>query len=75
MGSVPVRGLTFVQSNTQVDFTASERRDCRFDVYIEAFKLIGSILSTHGRFSERCRKGVEFHGTQTLSVRRKRLVG
>jgi hypothetical protein len=49
-----VRGLTFVQSNTQVDFTSSERRDSRFDVYIEAFKLIESILSTHGRFDERC---------------------
>jgi hypothetical protein len=49
-----VRGLTFVQSNTQVDFTSSERRDSRFDVYIAAFKLIGSILNTHGRFGERC---------------------
>jgi hypothetical protein len=40
------------QSNTQVDFSASERRDSRFSVYIEAFKLIGSIYSTHGRFDE-----------------------
>jgi len=34
MGRVPVRGLTLVQSNTQFDFTSSERRDSRFDVYI-----------------------------------------
>jgi hypothetical protein len=29
-------------------------RDSRFNVYIAAFKLIESILSTHGRFGERC---------------------
>jgi hypothetical protein len=40
------------QSNTQVDFVGSERRDSRFSVYIEAFKPIGSIYSTHGRFDE-----------------------
>ncbi len=40
------------QANTRVDFSAGERRDSRFSVYIEAFKLIGSIYSTHGRFDE-----------------------
>jgi hypothetical protein len=59
-----VRGLRFVQSNTQVDFTSGERRDSRFDVYIEAFKLVESILSTHGRFGERCSKALNSTGRQ-----------
>jgi hypothetical protein len=62
------------QSNTQVDFCSSERRDSRFSVYIEVFKLIGSIYSTHGRFDEALLDVVEIHGTQTLSVPRKLLL-
>jgi hypothetical protein len=64
MGRLPVRGLTFVQSNTQVDFTSSERRDSRFDVYIGAFKLVESILSTHGRFGEGCSMALNSTGRQ-----------
>ena len=56
-------------SNTQVDFCLSKRPDSRFNLWVEALNLIGSILSTHGRFEEALRETIDFHGTQTLSVR------
>jgi len=57
------------QSNTQVDFTSSERRDSRFSYHIEAFKLIGSILSTHGRFDAVLLDGVATTGRKPSASR------
>jgi hypothetical protein len=57
-----------VNSNTQVDFRP-ERLRSRRNVRIAALNLNGSTSSTHGRFNEALRDGVDFGRTQTLSVR------
>ncbi len=62
---------TFVNSNTQVDFSTSYDINSHFNVYFEALNLNDSTFSTHGRFKEQLLDAVDFGRTFTLGVHAK----
>ena len=62
---------TFVNSNTQIDFSTSYEFAPNFDVYFEALNLNASTFSTHGRFPEQVLDVVDFGRRFTLGVHMK----
>ena len=62
---------TFVNSNTQVDFSTSYDFLTHYGVYFEALNLNDSTYSTHGRFKEQVLDVIDFGRRYTLGVRAK----
>lgn len=60
---------TFVNANTQIDFTTSYDFDERFSVYFEGLNLNESTFSTHGRFDDQILDVVDFGRRFTLGAR------
>lgn len=60
---------TFVNANTQIDFSTSYDFDSRFSVYFSALNLNGATYSTHGRFSEQLLDMVDYGRRFTLGLR------
>lgn len=59
---------TFVNKNTQVDFSTSYDVNQHLSVYFEGLNLNNSTFSTHGRFSEQLLDAVDFGRRFTLGV-------
>ncbi|WP_165190376.1 TonB-dependent receptor [Caulobacter soli] len=59
---------TFVDSNTQVDFSTSYDVNPNISVYFEALNLNNSTYSTHGRFSEQLLDVIDFGRRLTFGV-------
>jgi iron complex outermembrane receptor protein len=59
---------TFVNANTQVDFSTSYDINSHMDVYFEALNINNSTYSTHGRFSDQLLDAVKFGPTLTFGV-------
>ena len=62
---------TFVNANTQIDFSTSYDFNAHWGVYFEALNLNDSTYSTHGRFKEQVLDVISFGRTYTLGVRAK----
>jgi len=59
---------TFVNANTQVDFSSSYDVNKHLNVYFEALNLNNSTYSTHGRFKEQLLDVVKFGRSFTFGV-------
>ncbi len=59
---------TFIDKNTQVDFSTSYDINPNFSVFFEALNLNNSTYSTHGRFDEQLLDVVDFGRKFTLGV-------
>jgi len=59
---------TFVNANTQVDFSTSYDINKHLNVYFEALNLNNSTYSTHGRYKEQLLDVVKFGRSFTLGV-------
>ena len=57
---------TFVNSNTEVDFSTSYDINRNFDVYFEGQNINNSTYSTHGRFKEELLDAISFGPRYTL---------
>ncbi|WP_420381014.1 TonB-dependent receptor [Novosphingobium sp.] len=62
---------TFVNANTQVDFSTSYDVNKHLNVYFEALNLNNSTYSTHGRFKEQVLDVVKFGRSFTFGVHMK----
>ncbi len=62
---------TFVNANTQVDFSTSYDVNKHLNVYFEALNLNNSTYSTHGRFKEQLLDVVKFGRSFTFGVHMK----
>ena len=62
---------TFVNANTQVDFSTSYDVNKHLNVYFEALNLNNSTYSTHGRFKEQLLDVVKFGRSFTVGVHMK----
>jgi iron complex outermembrane receptor protein len=60
---------TFVNANTQIDFTTSYDFNERLSVYFEGLNLNESTFSTHGRFDDQILDVVDFGRRYTLGAR------
>lgn len=60
---------TFVNANTQIDFSTSYDFSERFSVYFEGLNLNESTFSTHGRFDDQILDVVDFGRRFTLGAR------
>jgi TonB-dependent receptor len=60
---------TFVNSNFQVDMSASYAFGGHYEVYVEGLNINNSTYSTHGRFSEQLLDAVEFGPRVTVGAR------
>jgi len=59
---------TFVNANTQVDFSSSYDINSHMDVYFEALNINDSTYSTHGRYSDQLLDAVKFGPTLTFGI-------
>jgi len=59
---------TFVNANTQVDFSTSYDINSHMDVYFEALNINDSTYSTHGRYSDQLLDAVKFGPTLTFGI-------
>jgi iron complex outermembrane receptor protein len=59
---------TFVNSNTEVDFSTSYDVTKNFDVFVEGQNVNNSTLSTHGRFSEQVLDVFDYGSRYTVGV-------
>ncbi len=59
---------TFVNANTQVDFSSSYDINSHMDVYFEALNINDSTYSTHGRYSDQLLDAIKFGPTLTFGV-------
>jgi outer membrane receptor protein involved in Fe transport len=62
---------TFVNSNFQVDLSASYTVNDHFTIFAEGINVNNSTYSTHGRFSEQLLDVIEFGPRVTFGVRSK----
>jgi TonB-dependent receptor len=62
---------TFVNSNFQVDLSASYTYQGKYTVFLEGLNVNNSTYSTHGRFSEQLLDAVEYGPRFTFGVRAK----
>jgi len=60
---------TYVNSNFQVDMSASYTFNDHFEVFAEGLNLNNSTFSTHGRFEEQLLDAIDFGPRFTFGVR------
>jgi iron complex outermembrane receptor protein len=62
---------TFVNANTQVDFSTSYDINSHLDVFFEALNINNSTYSTHGRFADQLLDAISYGPTLTFGIHAK----